>query len=86
VDDVDAGEALEQLALPTPGEAYDSFPGSRFASANSSVMVFAGTSLLTARMLDITRTRAMGARSRAGSKVGLGCKVGLIVIAPLAPQ
>src|SRR5262245_60788828 len=52
--------------VPTPGEAKDSFPGSAFARAKSSATVFAGTSLLTARMLGITRTRAIGARSRTG--------------------
>src|SRR5262249_38351032 len=72
--------------VPAPGVAYDSFPGWALASANSSATLFAGTSLLTARTLGITRTRAIGARSRAGSKAGLGCSDGLIVIAPLAPQ
>src|SRR5262245_52125213 len=60
--------------VPTPGEANDSFPGWAFASTNSSATLFAGTSLLTARMLDITRTRAIGARSRAGSKGGTRLK------------
>src|SRR5262249_56131948 len=39
------------------------------------------TSLLTARMLGATKSRAIGARSRAGSKLAFGCSDGLIVIA-----
>ena len=72
--------------VPTPGDAYDSCPGLALASANSSATLFAGTSLLTTNRLGITSTRAIGARSRTVSKVGLGKRDGLIVIAPLAPQ
>ena len=72
--------------VPAPGLANESLPGCAFASAISSATLFAGTSLLTARMLGDTSSRAIGARSRGGSKAGLGCSDGLIVIAPFAPQ
>ena len=72
--------------VPMPGLAYDSFPGCALASAISSARLFAGTSLLTARMLDMTSRRAIGTKSRAGSKLGLLCSDGPIVSAPLALQ
>src|SRR5262245_19676661 len=58
--------------VPTPGEANESFPGWAFASANSSATLFAGTSLLTARMLGITRTRAIGASTLEAHPCGGG--------------
>ena len=72
MDDVDTRQALEQLAADVlrgadAGRGVRQFAGLRLGERDQLGKLLAGTSLLTTRMLGITRTRAIGARSRTGS-------------------
>jgi hypothetical protein len=72
VDDIDAGLPLEQFAGDVlrgadAGRCVGQLARLRLGERDELGKAFAGTSLLTARMLGITRRRATGARSRSTS-------------------
>ena len=58
--------------VPTPAEAKVSVPGCARASATSSLTLFAGTSLLTTKMLGVKQSWVIGAKSLTGSNGSLG--------------